>query len=429
MNLSSSLGMRILFLIACVVAGVFAGLWWTGVSPPLLSDIVTAPRDAVDNESAASRSSEISIIAGESASDADILSLKGADTLPAKPAEVNPAASPSEQSLRLASPQETYSYNAGIMRVAPAVVSVYASEASSNVNGLDSSQGSGVIVDADGIILTNLHLIDKFSVIDVVLNDGRTYPATLIGSDIETDLAVVQIEASMLPSVKLAGAAPLKVGDVVLAIGNPFGVGQTVTQGIVSATRRRIANGSVWQNFVQIDAAINPGNSGGALINPMGQLVGVNTAVFRGQSNAVGIGYAIPAELLAQVVPQIIENGSVSRGWLGLGVDDLNMFPALEGLADKGAVITSVQKDGPADKSGVQPMDVVIQLGEQPISSATQFLLAVSALPPGATVKLRVLRPEHGTSAREQFSDAPPQDLTFKVSLGTRPTVSEALVR
>ena len=256
-------------------------------------------------------------------------------------------------------------------------------------------------------------------------------PATLIGSDVETDLAVVRNQASMLTSLTLDEALPLKVGDIVLAIGNPFGVGQTVTQGIVSATRRRVANASLWQNFIQIDAAINPGNSGGALINPLGQLVGVNTAVFRGEERAVGIGFAIPAELLAQVVPQIIENGSVSRGWLGLGVDDLNMFPALTSLSEQGAVITSVQEDGPASKTGVQPLDVVIRLGEQPITNATQLLLAVSALPPGATVKLALLRSSDAQAlisgnTAESVPDAPLQEMTYKVRLGTRPIVSRS---
>ena len=167
-------------------------------------------------------------------------------------------------------------------------MSVYAGESIEGSSPSNISQGSGVIVDSAGIVLTNLHLIENSTSITVVLSDGRSYPAILIGSDIETDLAVVRIQETQLPFMHLDEANPLRVGDIVLAIGNPFGVGQTVTQGIVSATRRRIANGSLWQNFVQIDAAINPGNSGGALINPAGQLVGVTTAVFRGDSGAIG---------------------------------------------------------------------------------------------------------------------------------------------
>jgi len=311
------------------------------------------------------------------------------------------------------------------MRVAPAVVSVYASNSTPVSGSASASQGSGVIIDTDGIVLTNLHLIDNFNAIVVVLSDGRRYEAKLIGSDAETDLAVVRIDANMLPYAELNEASPLRVGDIVLAIGNPFGVGQTVTQGIVSATRRRIANGTLWQNFIQIDAAINPGNSGGALINPLGQLVGVNTAVFRGDSGAIGIGFSIPADLLAQVVPQIIEHGSVTRGWLGLGAEDLNMFPALTDLTERGAVITSVEKGSPADLTGIQPMDVVVQIGEQAITSATQLLLTISALPPGATVQLALLRSSAPDTLGRLSDQGPLEDKLYKIKLGIRPTVNQ----
>lgn len=312
------------------------------------------------------------------------------------------------------------SYHEGIMKVAPSVVSLYAR----NSNGTQStSQGSGVIVDANGIVLTNFHLIENLDTITVVLSDGRSYPARLIGSDQETDLAVVQIDTQNLPYLRLDEAAPLRVGDVVLAIGNPFGVGQTVTQGIVSATRRKVAGGSVWQNFVQIDAAINPGNSGGALINPYGQLVGVNTAVFRGDANAMGIGYSIPAELLAQVVPQIIETGSVARGWLGIGVDDIAMFPALRRFTISGAVITDVLDDSPASAGGLRPMDIVVRLGEQTVANATQLLLKVSALPPGATVKLSILRSTDNDSLTNSMQSVSFEAVDLKMRLGLRPTL------
>ncbi|MFT5044402.1 MAG: serine protease DegS, partial [Porticoccaceae bacterium] len=210
----------------------------------------------------------------------------------------------------------------------------------------------------------------------------------------------------------------------VLAIGNPCGVGQTVTQGIVSATRRKVAGGSVWQNFVQIDAAINPGNSGGALINPYGQLVGVNTAVFRGDSGAVGIGFSIPADLLAQVVPQIIENGSVARGWLGIGVEDIAMFPALRKFNINGAVITEALENSPANAGGLQPMDIVVRLGEETIANATQLLLKVSALPPGATVKLSILRSTKADSLTDSMEVAGFDAIDLKVRLGLRPTLT-----
>lgn len=316
------------------------------------------------------------------------------------------------------------SYHDGIMKVAPSVVSLYARD---STNSRPSTQGSGVIVDSDGIVLTNLHLIDGLDSLTVVLSDGRSYAAQLIGSDQETDLAVVKIDAQNLPFLRLDEAAPLRVGDVVLAIGNPFGVGQTVTQGIVSATRRRVAGGTVWQNFLQIDAAINPGNSGGALINPYGQLVGVNTAVFRGDSGAIGIGFSIPADLLVQVVPQIIENGSVARGWLGIGVDDITMFPILRDRDTQGAVITAVLPDSPASEGGLQPMDIVVRLGEEDIVNATQLLLKVSALPPGATVKLSLIRSSQSNSLTDPTQPLEFKEIDLKMRLGSRPllTVSQ----
>ncbi len=402
--------MRIVFLTTCVITGLLAGLWWTGNFSLLTTSGLRQTQPAISTQADARPLTQQTI-----ADSAEQPSPK--PVYEALPVPQSPNITP------------TLSYNEGIVRVAPAVVSVYASNPTSNNTGATTSQGSGVVVDEDGIVLTNLHLIENFELITVVLSDGRSYPATLIGSDIETDLAVVYIEADMLPSIKFNEAPPLKVGDIVLAIGNPFGVGQTVTQGIVSATRRRIANGTVWQNFIQIDAAINPGNSGGALINPLGQLVGVNTAVFRGVSGAIGIGFAIPADLLSQVVPQIIEHGSVSRGWLGLGAEDIHMFPSLTSLTDQGVVITSVQEDGPAYDIGVRPMDIVVQLGEQPIYSATQLLLAVSALPPGATVKLVLLRSPDPQTLTRTGSTEPLQEMIYKVRLGTRPIIDSSLPR
>lgn len=410
--------MRPLFLTSCVLAGITAGLWWSGILP--FATPWPSPVTSVDDNATTTNAPPLR----------PTMQSEFASSQPALQTDASATSAPPTS----ATETRPFSHHDGIMRAAPAVVSIYAGEPSVGSDNALTSQGSGVIVDADGIVLTNLHLIENFDTLTVVLNDGRRYPATLIGSDTETDLAVVKIKANMLPSLTLDDAQPLKVGDIVLAIGNPFGVGQTVTQGIVSATRRRIANGTVWQNFIQIDAAINPGNSGGALINPLGQLVGVNTAVFRGESGAVGIGFAIPADLLAQVVPQIIENGSVSRGWLGIGVDDLNMFPALTSLSEQGAVITGVQEGGPAWQTGVRPLDVVIRLGEQPITSATQLLLAVSALPPGATVKLALLRSPEAQSLISGAPDASTSDtalreMTYKVRLGTRPVVNRTTPR
>lgn len=302
-----------------------------------------------------------------------------------------------------------HSYHLGIMKVAPSVVSLYSSETiyKAPVRGFQgdeqipviaprerrsTSQGSGVIIDPNGLILTNWHLIKDADDINVVLSDGSLHLAEVIGKDLETDLAVIRINANNLPHVEISPEFGLRVGDIVLAIGNPFGVGQTVTQGIVSATARRVAGASAWQNFVQIDAAINPGNSGGALISPDGNLVGINTAVFLRENGAEGIGFAIPVELLAQVVPQLIENDHVPRGWLGIGADDLQMFPGINREVDKGAVITGVLEASPAHASGLKPYDVVVSAANQPIDNATQLLLLISGLAPGTQVPLTVLR-------------------------------------
>jgi len=302
-----------------------------------------------------------------------------------------------------------HSYHDGIMKVSPSVVSLYSSETIYKSPVLapsgseqtpviaprerrSTSQGSGVIIESSGLVLTNWHLIKDADQINVVLSDGSLHQADVIGSDAETDLAVVRIQVTGLPAVHIDPSTGLRVGDIVLAIGNPFGVGQTVTQGIVSATARHVAGTSAWQNFVQIDAAINPGNSGGALINPDGQLVGINTAVFLRDNGAEGIGFAIPAELIAQVVPQLIDNGHVIRGWLGIGADDLQMFPGLNRSVEKGAVITGVLEGSPAFAAGLQSYDVVTAADGEVINDATALLLLVSSKSPGTRVPFTVLR-------------------------------------
>ncbi len=317
-----------------------------------------------------------------------------------------------------------HSYYDGIMKVAPSVVSLYSSETiyKSPVQSFQgneqepiiaprerrsTSQGSGVIIDANGLVLTNWHLIQDADEINVVLSNGSLHQATVIGMDSETDLAVVRIDATGLPAVKIEPNIGLRVGDIVLAIGNPFGVGQTVTQGIVSATARRVAGASAWQNFVQVDAAINPGNSGGALISPDGELLGINTAAFLRDNGAEGIGFAIPAELLVHVVPQLIEKSRVSRGWLGIGADDLQMFPGINRQVDKGAVITAVLEASPAHVSGLKPYDVVVAAADQPITNATELLLLISGMAPGTEVPLTVLRNNQSLEISAQLLERP----------------------
>lgn len=437
---------RVFFLAICVLSGLAVGLWYSKTAtvssddsqpnlnpladsraPSVSNDPTSRPDTLVTLSQNANINNPVTAVASESLTTEGTQANTPRATLQSRPNTTNKESDTANDVATIAAP---LSYHQGIMKVAPSVVSVYASSKDeSSANRRDTSQGSGVIVERNGIILTNLHLIEGFDSITVVLNSGREYPAILIGSDQETDLAVVRIAASNLPFVRLDEAPPLRVGDVVLAIGNPFDVGQTVTQGIVSATSRRVAGGSAWQNFVQIDAAINPGNSGGALINTLGQLVGVNTAVFRGDQGAIGIGYSIPAELLAQVVPQIIENGSVARGWLGIGVDDLRMFPSLGPKAIQGAVITGVLEDSPASRGGLRYLDVVTGLGEQPIRNATQLLLQVSALPPGATVKLVLLRSADPESVTDLQKPGNLQEVVLKMRLGKRPAPTSQALR
>lgn len=411
---------RVLFFVLCTVLGVLAGSWlssgkhWADLRQSL-SGLTKAFSEQASTTTPPADGPSAKLIASTR------------ETLPASP--IGNMTKPSTGNVEPYTGMPTtgvVSYHDGIMKVAPAVVSLYASSSSLDNNPQTArrsagSQGSGVIVDADGVILTNLHLVDGLDRITVVLSDGGRYPAIMIGSDKETDLAVVRIAATNLPYVRLDDAPPLRVGDVVLAIGNPFGVGQTVTQGIVSATRRRVAGGSVWQHFVQIDAAINPGNSGGALINPYGQLVGVNTAIFRGDSGAVGIGFSIPADLLAQVVPQIIQYGSVARGWLGVGLEELSMYPALASKVGAGAVITGVLPDSPADRVGLQPRDVVTAINGQPVFSATQLLLAISGEPPGTPVSLTLWRSLKTGSNPGSTRSAELESLELRPQLGVRP--------
>jgi|GEM_PF-478196 len=298
------------------------------------------------------------------------------------------------------------SWNAGVMRAAPSVVSVYASSSRArrgSLSRLDTRQGSGVVVAADGLIVTNRHLIEGAEVINVALPDGRLLIGRSIGEDAETDLALVRVPTGNLPALTLDAVAPPRVGDVVLAIGNPFGVGQTVTQGIVSATERRVVGGSVWQDFIQIDAAINPGNSGGALINTLGELVGVNTAVFLdaagsaapgGRAAARGIGYAIPARVLAHVVPQLLEHAHVRRGWLGIDSDDPPVTPLADGTlaSPRGALVTRVARDAPGTAAGLLQGDIVVELDGRPIADARALMLGVAELPALQAIDLSVLR-------------------------------------
>jgi Do/DeqQ family serine protease len=253
--------------------------------------------------------------------------------------------------------------------------------------------GSGVIVSEQGYILTNHHVVESVDQIEIALSDSRKVPAKVVGTDPETDLAVLKIEVQKLPAITFARAEQVRVGDVVLAIGNPFGVGQTVTFGIVSGLGRNIGI-ATFENFIQTDAAIHPGNSGGALVDVKGNLVGVNTAIYSQTGASMGIGYAIPVSIARQVMEQIIEKGSVTRGWIGVGVQDINkeLADSFKLPSAKGVLITQIERGSPADKAGVKLGDVLIAVNDKPVGDTVTMLNLVAALRPGDQARVRVAR-------------------------------------
>jgi len=264
--------------------------------------------------------------------------------------------------------------------------------------------GSGVIVDPQGFILTNNHVIEGADEIEAVLNDGRKFEARLIGRDPETDLAVLRLaNANALPAIAFAPADSLTVGDVVLAIGNPFGIGQTVTMGIASALGRNHLGINTFENYIQTDAAINPGNSGGALIDSAGRLVGINTAIYSRSSNTrgvdspaggLGIGFAIPVSIARMVLEQIIMHGEVIRGWVGIEMREITpeLAESLGLASERGILISSVLNGSPADRSGVQPGDVLVAIDGQEVQIPREMLDLVASLPPGKAAVFRLLR-------------------------------------
>jgi serine protease DegS len=258
----------------------------------------------------------------------------------------------------------------------------------------ETALGSGVILSADGLILTSRHLVKDAGKVRVVLADGRGFEVSLLGLDAETDLAVLRAPATGLPTAPIGDPAALRVGDLALAIGNPFGVGQTVTQGIVSALGRAELGITPIENFIQTDAAINPGNSGGALINGRGELVGINTAIFSETGSAAGVGFAIPADLALRVALGLAENGRVERGWLG--VSGRSLTPELIrsfGLrAPHGVLVSSTQRDSPAERAGLRPGDVVTRVDEQDVTNVQELLDAIAGSGPNAAVSLEVWR-------------------------------------
>ena len=256
--------------------------------------------------------------------------------------------------------------------------------------------GSGVIVSASGYIQTNNHVVENADEIEVSLNDSRHARAKVIGTDPDSDLAVLKIELDRLPVIVLGNSDSLQVGDQVLAIGNPFGVGQTVTSGIVSALGRNQLGINTFENFIQTDAAINPGNSGGALVDTSGNLMGINTAIYSRSGGSMGIGFAIPVATAKLVMEGIVKDGQVTRGWIGVEPSDLSpeLAETFGIKADAGVIITGVMQNGPAAKAGIRPGDVIVQVADKPVNSVSELLSGVAALKPGKTARFGLLRRE-----------------------------------
>ncbi len=321
----------------------------------------------------------------------------------------------------------TVSYSSAVSRASPAVVNIYANKVVTRqpvlvpsnpalqryfpgiavgppVQRPQQSLGSGVIVSADGYVVTNNHVIQGAEEIAVVLYDGRVVGARIIGNDAETDLSVLKIDASNLPTISIADKNPPNVGDVVLAIGNPFGIGRTVTMGIVSALGRQL-NRSNYEDFIQTDAAINQGNSGGALVNAYGELIGINSDVYTPKGGNIGIGFAIPVSTAKAVLEEIVAHGKVIRGWIGAEYADVNSV-ANNGIRH-GVAVIGVYERGPAAQSGLRAGDILTTLDGEPITNQLELRNKEAAMAPGTTVKLGGQR--NG------------QDISLSVALAERP--------
>jgi len=273
----------------------------------------------------------------------------------------------------------------------------------------ENSLGSGVIVSAQGLILTNDHVVASADEIEVALADGRKLSAKVVGTDPDTDLAVLKVDAQNLPAITFAVSDKLNVGDVVLAIGNPFGVGQTVTQGIVSALGRNHLGINTYENFIQTDASINPGNSGGALIDAEGNLVGVNSAIYSRNGGSMGIGFAIPANIAKQVMEQIAVSGSVTRGWVGIEAQDITpeLAESFKLSQARGSLIAGVLRNSPADLAGIKAGDVLLAINDKEVVDSSNMLNLIAALKPNDKAMLKISRAE--------------KEMKINVTVGKRP--------
>ncbi len=331
-------------------------------------------------------------------------------------------------------PQKEGSFSAAAKKAMPTVVNIFTSkelpaphnpfkddplfrrffgERADNEPQRASSLGSGVIVSPEGYILTNLHMVEAADEIEVALADGRRASAKVVGTDPDTDLAVLKIGLKNLPTITFGHSEQIQVGDVALAIGNPFGVGQTVTMGIVSALGRSHLGINTFEDFIQTDAAINPGNSGGALVDTNGNLIGINSAIYSRSGGSLGIGFAIPATLAKQVMEQIIRSGSVVRGWIGVEVQDITpeLAETFKLHNTGGVLIAGVLRGGPADRGGIKPGDLLMEINGKPVGDSTDMLNQISVLAPGKAATLRILRNQ--TEAQ------------MRISIGNRPKIRQ----
>jgi serine protease DegS len=335
--------------------------------------------------------------------------------MPERPVASAPVSAAEESVLEQPTSQGPYSYSDAVQRAAPAVANIYTSKSTDAdadtprpfpnpplrdysetlpiPNRQQSSLGSAVILNSEGYLLTNNHVVAGADEILVALRDGREALAELIGTDPETDLAVLKIDLPELPVVNISPTQQ-RIGDVVMAIGNPFGLGQTVTMGIVSATGRNQLGLNTYEDFIQTDAAINQGNSGGALIDANGNLIGINTAIFSQSGGSQGIGFAIPVNLAVEVMQAIISQGRVIRGWLGVEVQPLTLELAESFGLDirEGIVVSGLYREGPAMKAGLLPGDVILHIDQEPVSTGRQAMNQVARALPGQKVQLSVLR-------------------------------------
>ncbi|MFT3664417.1 S1C family serine protease [Piscinibacter sp.] len=340
---------------------------------------------------------------------------------------VLPALAPAPEAAALPPGATVFSYAAAAKRATPAVVSITARKAPQRSAqsadpwfrfffGESAQQqpqiglGSGVVVTPDGYLLTNNHVIEGADDIEVQLSDGRTATARLVGTDPETDVAVLKVELDKLPTIAFGNTDHLQVGDVVLAIGNPFGVGQTVTSGIVSALGRDQLGINTFENFIQTDAAINPGNSGGALVDAAGNLVGINTAIYSRSGGSMGIGFAIPVNTARQVMEGLVRDGRVTRGWIGVEPRELTpeLVETLRLPVRQGVLIAAVLQNGPAGEGGMLPGDVVTKVGDTPVTTTGQLLNAVAALKPREAATIAVQRREQAIELKVTVGQRPP---------------------